>query len=79
MTYTIDLSTGLAVLVGSALHCPVSGRVLVSQDTNARWAEVTCSCGQTAVSRWVTGVSTYRDLLVLVWSGSCGSKTQHAV
>ena len=79
MTYTMDLSDGLAVLEGDPQHYPISGRVLVTQDTESRWAEVTCSCGQAAVSRWISGVSTYRELLVLVWSGSCGSRTQRVV
>ena len=79
MTYTLDLSEGLSVLGGDSQHYPVSGRVLVTHGISARWAEVTCCCGQSAVSRWVPGVTTYRELLILVWSGSCGSRAQRVV
>lgn len=79
MSYTIDLSNGLVMLPGDTRHHAVSGRVVVAMDTDSRWAELTCVCGTTAVARWGSGTSTYRELLQDAWDSSCGSIVRRAV
>lgn len=79
VSYTLQLRGDLSVLSGDRGHRPLSGRVLVSVDTRQRWAELTCSCGASAVARWRPGIQTYRELLVLAWDDSCGSTAQRAV